>query len=282
MTNRQDRRFARRQPPEGLSPGMGAMNQSYMQIGNDPAADAGLAVAHSQKYLIRVLTMAVCVSLALFFWSKIPWPAILPIKRVQIAGNFVHLSPAELEKKAANIIRGGFITVNVAGIKQELLQEGWISEVTVRRVWPDNLMIFITEHEPVALWGSNALISNEASIFSPPHASFPPGLPFLSGPQGSEEMVLKKYEFLKKELKRRDMEIEMLVLTERRAWQFKLADGPVVLLGRKDVADRFKRFFSFAIPYQADRLLQAKSIDMRYTNGFAVKWTKESKSIISG
>ena len=258
------------------------MTQSYMQIDNDLAADVSVEVAHSKKYLFRVLVIAACVGLTLYFWSKIPWSQIMPIKSVQIAGNFVHLSPAELEKKAANIIRDGFITVNVAGIKRDLLQEEWISEVAVRRVWPDSLMIFVTEHEPVALWGSNALISNEASIFSPPQASFPPGLPFLSGPQGSEEMVLKKYEFLKTELKRRDMEIEMLVLTERRAWQFKLVDGPVVLLGRKDVEDRFKRFFSYAIPYQADRLLQAKSIDMRYTNGFAVKWIKESRSIASG
>ena len=258
------------------------MTQSYMQIDNDLAADVGVEVAHSKKYLFRIFVIVACAGLALYFWSKIPWSQIMPIKSVQISGNFVHLSPAELEIKAANIIRDGFITVNVAGIKRELLQEDWISEVAVRRVWPDSLMIFVTEHEPVALWGSNALISNEASIFSPPQASFPPGLPFLSGPLGSEEMVLKKYEFLKTELKRRDMEIELLVLTERRAWQFKLEDGPVVLLGRKDVEDRFKRFFNYAIPYQADRLLQAKSIDMRYTNGFAVKWTKESRSIVSG
>ncbi len=258
------------------------MTQSYMHIGNNTVANADLAVARAQKKLVRILIAAVCISLALFFWSKIPWSQILPIKSVQIAGNFVHLSPAELEKKAAHIIRGGFITENVAAIKRELLQQEWIDEVAVRRVWPDSLMIFITEHEPVARWGSNALISSDASIFSPPQASFPPGLPFLSGPQGSEEMVLEKYEFLKTELMSRDMEIDMLVLTERRAWQFKLADGPLVLLGRKDVEDRFKRFFGFAIPYQADRLLQAKLIDMRYTNGFAVKWTKESRSIISG
>ena len=253
-----------------------------MQIGDDVMTGADLAVAHSQKYLTGILTLAVCVALALFAWSKIPWSGFLPIKRVEIAGNFVHLSPAELEQQAAEIIRGGFITVNVAGIKRELLREEWISKVAVRRVWPDSLMIFITEHEPVALWGSNALISNEAGIFSPAQDSFPPGLPFLSGPQGSEEAVLKKYELLKTELSRRDMEIDMLVLTERRAWQFKLAGGPVVLLGRKDVEDRFKRFFSFAIPYLVDRLMQAKSIDMRYTNGFAVKWIKESKYIVSG
>ena len=258
------------------------MTQPYLHIDTDLAADAGMNDSQARKYLFRALAVAACVGLALYFWPKIPRPDILPVKRVQIAGHFVHLSPAELEKKAANIIRGGFITVNVASVKRELLQEEWIDKVTVRRVWPDSLMIYVTEHEPVGLWGSNSLISSEAAVFSPAEASFPAGLPFLSAPQGSEEAVVKKYSFLKTELERRGMEIDLLVLTERRAWQFKLADGPVVLLGRKDVDARFDRFFSFAIPYQGDRLLQARSIDMRYTNGFAVKWTEGSKTIVSG
>ncbi len=259
-----------------MRPGSSEMTQAYLHIDNDMAADAGVEVADSKNYLFRILVMTTCIGLALYFWPKIPVPEILPIKRVEIAGNFVHLSPAELEKKAAQMIRGGFITVNVAGIKRELLREEWIDAVAVRRVWPDSLMIFITEHEPVARWGSNALISNEAAVFSPAEASFPPGLPFLSGPRGSEEAVLGKYKFLKSELKRWDVEIDMLVLSERRAWQFRLADGPTVLLGKKDVEGRFNRFFNFAIPYQADRLYQARLIDMRYTNGFAVKWTGKS------
>ncbi len=252
------------------------MTQAYLHIDHDMAADAGVEVAHSKNYLFRILVVTTCIGLALYFWPKIPVPEILPIKRVEISGNFVHLSPVELEEKAAQSIRGGFITVNVAGIKRELSQEEWINSVAVRRVWPDSLMIFITEHEPVARWGSNALISNEAAVFSPDEASFPPGLPFLSGPRGSEEAVLDKYKSLKSELTRRDMEVDMLVLTERRAWQFRLANGPTVLLGKRDVEGRFNRFFNFAIPYQADRLLQAELIDMRYTNGFAVKWTGKS------
>ena len=251
--------------------------QAYLQMDHDMAADAGVEVAQPKNYLFRILVIATCIGLALYFWPKLPVQEILPIKRVEISGNFVHLSPAELEKKAAQMIQGGFITVNVAAIKRKLMREEWIDAVAVRRVWPDSLMIFITEHEPVARWGSNALISNKAAVFAPAEASFPPGLPFLSGPRGSEEAVLDRYELLKSELKRRDMEIDMLVLTERRAWQFRLANGPTVLLGKKDVAGRFNRFFNFAIPYQADRLLQAKSIDMRYTNGFAVKWTGKSQ-----
>ena len=258
------------------------MAQSYIEIDADFRTADDMALARWQRFLIRMLALIACLALAAYFWQKTPWPEILPIKRVQISGLFVYLSPAELETKAEDAIRGGFVTVSVAGIKRELMQDEWISEVAVRRVWPDSLLIYVTEYQPVALWGSSGLISSEAAVFSPPQESFPPGLPFLNGPRGSEAAVLEKYEYLKTELARRGMEIEMLMLTERRAWQFRLADGPLVLLGRKDVEARFERFFNFAIPYHIGRLLQAQSIDMRYTNGFAVKWASGSVTSITG
>ena len=245
------------------------------------AAD-DMALAQWQKFLFRILALTACVALGAYGWQKITWPVILPIKQVQISGRFAQLSPAELETRAAHAIRGGFITVSVAGVKRELVQDEWISEVAVRRVWPDSLLIYVTEHEPVALWGSSGLISSEAVVFSPPQDTFPAGLPFLNGPRGSEASVLEKYRLLETELDRRGMEIDTLALTERRAWQFRLADGPLVLVGRKDVDGRFERFFNFAVPYQTDRLLRAEMVDMRYTNGFAVKWAGESGAGISG
>ena len=258
------------------------MAQPYLNISDDLAAADAMAMAQWQKFLFRILAVAACLALGAYGWQKITLPVILPIKHVQISGLFAHLSPAELETKASNAIRGGFITVSVAGIKRELMRDEWISEVAVRRVWPDSLLIYVTEHEPVALWGSSGLISSEAVIFSPPQDTFPAGLPFLNGPRGSEASVLEKYKFLKMELDRRGMEIDTLALTERRAWQFRLADGPLVLVGRKDVDGRFERFFHFAVPYQTDRLLRAEMVDMRYTNGFAVKWAGESGTGISG
>lgn len=258
------------------------MARSHIEADTGFSAVEDMALVRWQGYLVKALAVAVGLALAAYFWQKMPRPEILPIKQVQISGLFAHLSPAELETKAANAIRGGFITVSVAGIKRELLQDEWISEVAVRRVWPDSLSIHVKEHEPVGQWGSSGLLSREAAVFSPPPESFPPGLPFLNGPRGSEAAVLEKYEFLKTELARRGMEIDMLALTERRAWQFRLADGPLVLLGRKDVEGRFERFFNFAIPYHLDSLLQAQSVDMRYTNGFAVNWAGGSVTSVSG
>ena len=57
------------------------MTQSYIQIDNDLAADVSVEVAHSKKYLFRVLVIAACVGLTLYFWSKIPWSQIMPIKK---------------------------------------------------------------------------------------------------------------------------------------------------------------------------------------------------------
>ena len=258
------------------------MLQTYVDMDTEFRAADDMALAQWQKFLFKVLAVTACIALGVYAWQKITWPEMLPIKQVQISGLFTHLSPAELETRAANAIRGGFITVSVAGIKRELMQDEWISEVAVRRAWPDSLLIHVTEHEPVALWGSNGLISSEAVVFTPLQNTFPAGLPFLSGPRGSEAVVLEKYRFLKTELAQWGMEVDTLALTERRAWQFRLAEGPLVLVGRKDVEGRFERFFNFAIPYQADRLLQAKAVDMRYTNGFAVNWAGRPETRASG
>ena len=253
------------------------MKRSYPRVRGKFRVSGDVTPATWVKYLLGIVILAACIMPLRDSWSK-----ILPIKQVDIAGEFMHLSPSELETRATEVIQGGFVSVSVTAIKQELIREEWISDVAVRRVWPDSLMIYITEHEPVACWGENSLLSSEGAVFSPSPASFPARLPALNGPRGSARTVLQKYRFLKKELALMNLDIDELALTERRAWQFRLVNGPVVLLGRKDLEGRFERFFDFAIPYQADRLSQATSIDMRYTNGFAVRWTGESKGNFSG
>ena len=255
---------------------------AHSRVDTDPGAAGAGARVHWRSFLIRVAVVVACIALSAYYWPKIPWPVILPIKQVQISGLLTHLSPTQLETRVAQAIRGGFFNLSVADLKQELNQDGWVSEVTVRRGWPDSLFIHVTEHAPVALWGSSGLLSAQAAVFAPPPESFPAGLPFLNGPMGSEQAVLEKYWLLKTELAPRGMEIDTLVLTERRAWRFRLVDGPLVLVGKKDVEGRFARFFNFAIPHYTDWLSRAETVDMRYTNGFAVKWANGPENATSG
>ena len=235
-----------------------------------------------RKYVARALVMTAFLSLVLLLWSGISWSGVLPIRHVQVAGDFLRLAPLELEQNVKIVLEGGFFNVNVGEIKRRLLRQEWINHVVVRRVWPDRLVIHVTEHEPVARWRDNALLSKGLEIFYPAPLSFPPGLPALSGPGSSHAEVWERFQFINNGLARHDMEATVLILTERRAWQFRLQDGPLVMLGRKDVNARLERFFYYVLGHHAENLLQAISVDMRYPNGFAVKWPENSKTVIPG
>ncbi len=77
---------------------------------------------------------------------------------------------------------------------------------------------------------------------------------------------------MQKNLSSFGIHINSLSLSERRAWQLQLRDGPLVILGRSDVDNRINRFTGTVVLSLNDQLHRVKKIDMRYTNGFAVEW----------
>ncbi len=48
------------------------------------------------------------------------------------------------------------------------------------------------------------------------------------------------------------------------------------ILGRRDFENRIERFVHVVKKNLGEKLLQAKEIDMRYTNGFAVRWKQHT------
>ncbi len=224
-----------------------------------------------------------CVLLALitacisggFYLSK---PQTLPIKQVRIVGEFRHLSPSRLQTLVTDSVRGGFFNVNVVVVRNELLKAPWVEDVEVNRIWPDTLRVQVKERIAVARWGENALLNSDAKHFMPPLATIPYDLPLLNGPDGSYELVLNKFEELNQVLARVGLHVVELELNERRAWSFKVQRGFKVVVGRRDYQNRVKRFVDVVIHAMANRIDEIKEVDMRYTNGFAVRW-KEGDSV---
>ena len=61
-------------------------------------------------------------------------------------------------------------------------------------------------------------------------------------------------------------------LDARGAWEFDLANGVTVRLGRRQVDERFERFVATALKLVTQRGEDIAYVDMRYTNGFAIGW----------
>lgn len=199
-------------------------------------------------------------------------PMTLPIRRVEINGEFVHLAPAALQAVAENVVRGGFFNVNVETVRQAVLDEPWVRDVTVRRVWPQSLSLQVQEQKAVALWGTDGLLNPAGELFRPDPATFPAGLPRLSGPAGTELLLLERFRYVEEVFAGQQLRVETMVLSERRAWRIGLAGGQEVILGRTQFVERVQRFAAAVQRELAGRLAAVRVVDMRYTNGFAVQW----------
>ena len=93
----------------------------------------------------------------------------------------------ELDRAAANAgsAKAPQPLVDVAAIRERLVQFGWVKDARVSRRLPDTLVIDIVERTPAALWqnkGQLALIDKEGVVLDRVPIDEMPDLPLLIGP----------------------------------------------------------------------------------------------------
>lgn len=233
--------------------------------------------ARSDTYFIPGVAFTIMILLLLGFTViKIMDPETLPIRNVSVAGDFTHLSPSGLQERVSNIVRGGFFSVNVATVQEALLQEPWIQEVAVKRVWPDRITVTIREQTPIAQWGNDGLLNSKAEIFNPDRSTFPVDLPVVSGPKNTNRHVLENFMRIQ-EILPEGISLRQLSLSERRSWELQLNTGPVIRLGKFGIVSRLQRFLQYLPADGFSSMEQIQYIDMRYTNGFALMKKTETQ-----
>lgn len=199
-------------------------------------------------------------------------PGRLPLRVVEINGNFDRLDRDAIRTTVRGAIDGGFLTVDMAALRQAVRAMPWVAEVSIRRVWPDRLQIHVTEEQPLARWGDDALVNTGARVFRPRSLAGHEGMPRLRGPDGSEARVVGFYRALAPTLAARGLRLVELALDERRHWWLHLDDGLEVSLGRERVEQRLAQFLRVYPSLAADDSRRPVRIDMRYAHGFAVRW----------
>lgn len=220
--------------------------------------------------LLTVLGSALGLALMLE-WMKDPqqWP----VSRVQVEGEFRHLQTAQLQSVVAEPAAAGFFVVDVSDIQNRLQALPWVDRVSVRRVWPDELDIQVSEQQPVAHWGADSFMNARAEVFTPEPAVTVDRLPQLDGPEGYQQRVLDMHGRLQALVKPLQLDISRLDLTARRAWRVQLSNGLTLEVGRRHPLERVARFvrvYPAILAAGGDGRLTA--VDLRYSNGFAAHW----------
>jgi len=116
--------------------------------------------------------------------------------------------------------------------------------------------------------GITALVSAQGEVFE---AAINSTLPVLKGPDGTAPEVVSHFLEFERVLGPVGRRIVQLTLSTRRAWVLILDDGTVLELGRDNLESRLAGFVDAYERTVALLPRPSPYIDLRYTNGFAVR-----------
>jgi cell division protein FtsQ len=234
----------------------------------------------SLRWLKPALAVTTIAGSVIALTMMLDWmqdPRRWPVQSVHIVGSFRHLQQGELRHEVAPLASKGFFGMNVSAVQQRLQSLPWVEQVSVRRVWPDQLSIAVREQQPVAYWGDAAFLNPRAEVFEPEYLADLPDLPRFEGPEGHQQRVLLMYQRLQHALQPLKLSVATLRLDARRTWYMQLSNDLTVEIGRSDPVERIERFVRAYPAILAAGSGQVMSVDLRYSNGFAVLWQQVDK-----
>ena len=227
-------------------------------------------------WMLGMCLFAIMGAGGLWMFVKLQDPGLLPLRVVRVDGRVIHMERDRLEQSLGGLIRGNYFTMDVEALQRAAKRLPWVEHVTVRRVWPDTLRMWVQEKDPLARWGKSRLISARGIVFEPRPEEMPDGLPRLFGPEGTERKVAAGYQRMQHRLSVLGLGIERLSLNARQAWLVKLDNGLELHLGNQDTENRLQRFIRAYPRLIQDQAGKLTSIDLRYTNGLAARRKKET------
>lgn len=258
-----------------------------------------LLFAHLEQF-VSFLFFVVVVSLSIWVvvivknWVDDPERVVL--SQLTLTGEHVFTTEDDVRRAILGLgLPNTYIAQDVDDIQQEIMRLPWVKQVSVRKQWPDRLIVNLVEYQPQYIWNDTFLLDHDGAVFSVPKERFDgENLPKLSGPVGKEKLILEEFRQLqemsaKLASQNLALSISEAIADDRNAWQlviklcvtgFCVDDQNIVLkLGREKPLDRYQRFIRFFGDIQSNlpENEQLVEVDLRYENGISVKKKKIEK-----
>ncbi|MBT7408574.1 MAG: FtsQ-type POTRA domain-containing protein [Methylococcales bacterium] len=198
-------------------------------------------------------------------------PKAFPISHIIINEEVKNVSSAMIEDAIKDELNVGFFKIELDRVSQKILSLPWVNQVKVKKIWPSSIKITIVEQIAVARWSEQFIIDQDGKLFSPIVLSDKQLLPLFLGGKKDIKKMISIYGLLDKSIEKMGVSITSLMF-KNNLWSLVLSNDINVILGKKDIAFRFKRFSELFKNQLNKQERKIDQIDLRYSNGFAVKW----------
>lgn len=219
------------------------------------------------KALMAFLVIFLLVSGWGYVKQRADW---FPLKAVKVDGELNHVTRKQVQLVVDSVKGKNFFALDLNRLHQAFEGLPWIERVSIRRNWQNRMIaVTVVEHQPFARWGETALISQKSKVFN---AVMNGDLPMLAGPMNTARRVFEQYKSMNEVLKKADLQIASLTLSERFSWRLVTGNGMAVEMGSTKSAVQNLRKFVTVYKQSAGKWHgKIDYVDLRYKGGFAIK-----------
>jgi len=222
---------------------------------------------------IALAAAALCALAAALLWT-VQQPRF-DFRRIEVVGDLRHVSRAAIRAAIAGRLRGNFFTMRLAESRAAFEAIPWVAAVSVRRVWPDRLIVTVVERRAVGVWNDGRVVSDSGQLFNvnPAEAELDGPQVEFSGPPGLAAEAVAKLRGFGEVLRTLPATIAAIDISERASWSLRTQAGQTLELGRDDPPGSVQARLDAIVANYPLVLAQLSGppahIDARYNNGFA-------------
>jgi len=192
------------------------------------------------------------------------------VEKLRITAPLVHVTEEDIRLQLVNYFPASFFYLDVADVRDSLLAMPMVREASVKKQWPDTLMIELQEEVPVARWNQTEMLSHAGDVLpmSVQELSSDLDLPGLQGQPAQRQNVMRHYHLFTQWAKA--FSLNWVGVEQSLAgWRLREKNGLNVWLDSENAMAGLKRLGGVL---QKLNLQNVESIDLRYEQGFAVAW----------
>ena len=241
-----------------------------------------------QTSLLAVVLCAVAV--AALGIDYLLQPQQFPLKHISIQGDLQNAQPGQIRSAIAQVAATNILRIDVVKAAEAVQSVPWIEEATIRREWPDTLVVYVNERVIQSRWNDELWLDH---LGTPVRLPVDTGrdLPHLKGPTNSAQEILAQYRTWQSSFSKQGLDITTLEMSGRNSWKIEflrasnatdersasgdadvVANDIEVVLGSINPQLQVERFLWLYREVLSPVDEWIESVDMRYPNGISVRW----------
>lgn len=206
-----------------------------------------------------------------------PWLDLRHIDvRAANGGALRHVNANAVRAAALGRLAGNFFTMRLDEARRVFESVPWVAAVSVRRAWPDRLVIALAEHRAIGVWDDGRLLADGGRLFvaNVAEAELAGPLPQFEGPARFAAEAARRLPQFTAQLEPLGLRPAAVEISERASWTVRVDSGLVIELGRDDPPGRIDERLALIVAHYPTVIAQfgaePAGIDARYPQGFAV------------